>query len=473
MTEVLKWSATRMAQAVREREVGPVELVEAHLARIGERNGEINAIVIPRFEDALAAARAAERGLSDGSELGPLHGVPFTAKDGIPVEGMPNPMGVKGLAGQLARKDAAVIRNLRNAGAILLGKTNVSEFLAHYDAVNSLFGATHNPHDETRTAGGSSGGEAAAIASCMSPFGAGSDLAGSIRFPAHCNGIFGLKPSRFTVPSADHFPGKTGAGIRLFGTIGPLARAAEDLELLLPVFGVRRANADADAFPPRDAPPAGRVVAAFEEDGLQPVSAECRAAVHRAAEVFAEAGHEIVWKAPPDMRAVRQTCDAILAVEFATLLQPLMQETLSDESPAYIREMAEMMGSIEPNAAYVQAFARLTELEHAAGWWHERRSITLAPVAPSTAPPLVEGFSTVDGEPIAPGGKLTLCSYANTLGLPAASVPVTRSAEGLPIGVQVIGARGGDFQVIAAARTLEEALGGWIEPQAGVREHLV
>jgi Asp-tRNA(Asn)/Glu-tRNA(Gln) amidotransferase A subunit family amidase len=462
VNELVKWPASRMASAVREREVSPVELVEAHIARIEERNGELNAIVIPRFEDALVAARAAERGLSDGS-AGPLHGVPFTVKDGIPVAGLPNPMGVKKLAGEVARKDAAAVCSLRSAGAILLGKTNVSEFLVHYDAVNSLFGATHNPHDPSRTAGGSSGGEAAALASGMSPCGLGSDLGGSIRFPAHCNGVFGFKPSRFTVPSADHFP-VSGAGMRSFGTIGPLARSAEDLDLLLSVLATRRANSDPDAFPPREVTEPTHVAAAFEEDGLQPVSAECRAAVRQAADVLAEAGHEILWEAPPAMAAVRETYGAILGVEIATILLPLMKETLSETSPAYVRELVEQMDGLQPSAAYVEAFARLSDLERDAAWWHERRSITIAPVAPSAAPPLIEGFTTVDGQPTAPGGKLTLCTYANTLGLPAVSVPVARSAEGLPIAVQLIGPRGRDLMVLGVARRLEEALGGWIDP---------
>ena len=354
MNELLNWSAGRMALAVRKREVSPVELVEAHLARIEERNGALNAIVIPRFDDALAAARAAERGLSDGSTPGPLHGVPFTVKDGIPVAGLPNPMGVKKLAGEVARKDAAAVCSLRGAGAILLGKTNVPEFLIHYDAVNSLFGPTHNPHDPTRTAGGSSGGEAAAIASGMSPFGVGSDLGGSIRFPAHCNGVFGFKPSRFTVPSADHFPGMGTIGIRLFGAIGPLARSAEDLELLFSVLATRRANSDPDAFPPLAATAPTRAAAAFEEDGLQPVSAECREAVRRAAGALAEQGHEVVWEAPPGMPEVRETYGAILSVDMAATLLPLMRETLSEDSPPYVHDLVEQMAPVEPTPAYVE-----------------------------------------------------------------------------------------------------------------------
>ena len=172
------------------------------------------------------------------------------------------------------------------------------------------------------------------------------------------------------------------------------------------------------------------------------------------------------------MPEVRETYGAILSVDMAATLLPLMTEMLSEESPSYVHDLVEQMAPVEPTAGYVKAFARLVELEQAAAWWHERRSITLAPVAPATAPPLGKGFTTIDGQPTAPGGKLTLCTYANALGLPAASVPVMRSADGLPIGVQVIGPRGRDHLVIAAARKLEEAFGGWIEAEAApaVRE---
>ena len=195
MTELVKRSAAWMAGAIRDREISAVELLEAHTERIAERDPEINALVLPRLEAAREEALAADAALARGSEApGLLHGVPFTAKDPIPVAGMRSPNGSKLLADYVCDEDAEVVRRMRTAGAILLGKTNVSEFSAWWDSFNVLFGATANPHDPSRTAGGSSGGEAAALAVGMSPLGLGSDLGGSIRNPCHFVGVFGLKP---------------------------------------------------------------------------------------------------------------------------------------------------------------------------------------------------------------------------------------------------------------------------------------
>jgi amidase len=244
---VVERSAVWMARAVREREVSAVELSEAHAARIAERDPEINALVLPRLDAARDEAIAADAALARGDAVGPLHGVPFTAKDPIPVAGMRAPNGSKLLAGHVSEHDAEVVRRMRGAGAILLGKTNVSEFAAWWDSVNPLFGATANPHDRSRTAGGSSGGEAAALASGMSPLGLGSDLGGSIRNPCHFVGVFGLKPGRDTVPFAEHVPLPMSPGIRLMGVVGPMARYVEDLELALGVLAPRTLPAERPA----------------------------------------------------------------------------------------------------------------------------------------------------------------------------------------------------------------------------------
>ncbi len=187
-------------------------MLDAHIARIVERDPEINALVLPRLEAARDDALAADAAVARGDARGALHGVPFTAKDPIPVAGMRSPNGSKLLADHVCTEDAEVVRRMRAAGAILLGKTNVSEFSAWWDSVNPLFGATANPHDPSRTAGGSSGGEAAALATGMSPLGLGSDLGGSIRSPCHFVGIVGLKPGRDTIPFAEHAPLPWGPG---------------------------------------------------------------------------------------------------------------------------------------------------------------------------------------------------------------------------------------------------------------------
>jgi len=226
MTELVKRSATWMARAVRDRELGAVELFEAHAARIAERDPAINALVLPRLEAAREEALAADAALARGEAPGRLHGVPFTVKDPIAVAGMLSTNGSKLLADHVCDEDAELVRRLRAAGSVLLGKTNVSEFACWWDSVNPLFGATANPHDPSRTAGGSSGGEAAALASGMSPLGIGSDLGGSIRNPCHFVGLFGLKPGRDTVPFAEHAPLPLSPGIRLMAVPGPSPAAS-------------------------------------------------------------------------------------------------------------------------------------------------------------------------------------------------------------------------------------------------------
>jgi amidase len=446
----LKWSARRQARAIAAREVSPRELLEAHVARIETLNPLLNAIVVPRLDEAMREARDAERALRRGDATGPLHGVPFTAKESIPVAGMPCTAGSEVFAGVVPDRDAPPVAALREAGAILLGKTNVSELLAHPDSVNPRYGATCNPHDPERTAGGSSGGEAAAIAAAMSPLGLGSDLGGSVRWPAHACGIAGLRPSRGAVPSAEHVPPPATPGLSRFATIGPLARTVGDLELAFDLVARPAPARDADAVLGAGAPAARPArIAVFEEDGLQPVARGCRDAVRRAAEALAAAGHVVVDAAPPDARAIRQAFDRIVETELTALSG----------------------GEVADPGAYFRAWVSLLELERDAYAWMAEHPVAVAPVAPVTAFPVGGGFGDVDadGEPLAPGGKLTICTWANATGLPAVAVPAGRDADGLPVGVQVFARRGHDRDALAVALEIESALGGWADPDDAPR----
>jgi Asp-tRNA(Asn)/Glu-tRNA(Gln) amidotransferase A subunit family amidase len=453
--QLVKASATWIAQAIHHREVSAVELFDAHAARIGERDPQVNALVFPRLEEARAEAVGADAALARGEHLGPLHGVPFTTKEAIPVAGMPAPNGSRLFADHVSDADAEPVRRLRDAGAILLGKTNVPEFCAHWDTYNELSGATANPHDLTRSAGGSSGGEAAALASAMTALGLGSDYGGSIRCPSHFCGVFGLRPGRDTLPWADHHPMVNGPGPRMMATVGPMARSVDDLELALAILA---------PLEPAVGAPTG--VAVFEEDGLQPVSATCRAAVRRAAEALGEAGHDVVESTPPGQAEVRAAFDVALLHETASSL-PSSLAGREDELSPPVREMVRALRGFEPHLApYIEAFARLLRLEREADAWLQRHGAALCPVAPDVAPPLRGSFGPVDGEPVRPGGKLTLCTYASALGLPAVAVPVERTAAGLPVGVQLIGRRGHERALLALARELEAAFGGWLDPDA-------
>lgn len=440
---------------VRGREMSAVELFELHVARIKERNGELNALVLPRLDQARGEAIAADRAVSRGAPVGPLHGVPFTAKDAIAVADMRWPNGSRLFADKVASYDAPAIRRMRVAGAILLGKTNVPEFCAFYDTANDLFGATGNPHAPDRSAGGSSGGEAAAVSSGMSALGVGSDLGSSIRNPAHFTGLFGLKPSRELVPCTGHAPdGETPLWSRL-AVIGPLARGADDLKLALTVL------AGQPPAPPR---PGTGIVGVYDDDFLQPVAGDCRRAVRLAAEALADAGHDLVEERPPHQEEIRGCFDFLVGTEFAARLASLTAGR-HDELSRYGRMAVESAPSVNvPLSPYLDAWTQLGILERRVDEWFERRRLALCPVAPGPAPPIGEGFTEIDGEPVRPGGKFTLCTLANAVGLPAAAVPVLRTNDGLPIGVQLIGGRGRDLEVIAAARTLEQTCGGFIAP---------
>src|SRR6266852_3459130 len=236
--ELATKSATELAALIRSRVVSPVEVLEAHLRRIERLNPQLNAIVT-LAPDALDRARAAESALTTGGEIGTLHGVPLTVKDTIETEGVRTTSGSRLLTEHIPVRDAAVVARLKSAGAIVCGKTNTPEMAAYYECDNPVFKRTNNPYDLSRTSGGSSGGEAAAIAACMSPGGIGSDLAGSIRIPAHFCGIAGLKPGTGRVPGAGQFPESIGP-YSLGSVIGPMARTIDDLQLLFSVLASSR-----------------------------------------------------------------------------------------------------------------------------------------------------------------------------------------------------------------------------------------
>lgn len=448
-------SARALAAAVRAGELSAVEVLDAHAARIEQLNPALNAIVAPRLDDARRDAVAADRAIAAGEDTGALHGVPFTVKEAIAAAGMPWTAGSRLRAGEVATADAPAVARLRRAGAILLGVTNVPEFCMYYDSDCDVYGRTVNPHDASRTSGGSSGGESAALAARLTPLGLGSDLGSSIRQPAAWTGVTGIKPSRGLVPYEGHGWFGIGLGFRAMGSIGPMARTVADLLLALEVLSDYPIAATAPPGP----------IAVFEEDGLQPVAAVCRDAVRRAAAALADAGREVVDATPPHQVEARRLSDALLGCELATTAVPVLREHRELLS-RYGRQVLDGVGGFTPDLAlYVGAACRLSELEADVDGFFDRHPIALCPVVPVPAPVAATGITTIDGEPARPGGKLTLCTYANVFGLPAASVPAGRAPDtGLPLAVQVIGRRGGDGDVLATAAQLEQLLGGYVDP---------
>src|ERR1700704_3776919 len=286
MNSILMLSAHEIAALIRRKTISPVEVARAHLEGIKRLNTRLNAFVDYHPESVLAQAAEAEKAVVRGDELGPLHGVPLSIKSAIDVTGHRCESGPRLRVGYVATEDATVVARLRAAGAVILGVTNVPELLMAWETDNLLYGRSNNPWDLPRTAGGSSGGDAAAIAAGLSAGGVGSDGGGSIREPAHFCGICGLKPTPGRIPSTGHYP-KSGGPFALIGVVGPMARTILDVRIM---FDAMAGYDDGD---PCSAPVEVREtetselrIRVFEDDGRTPVTAETRSAVKTAASLF-------------------------------------------------------------------------------------------------------------------------------------------------------------------------------------------
>src|SRR6202158_3239425 len=286
MSDLTFLSAVVMAEHIRKKKISPLELAEAHLTKIERLSPQLNAFVHVDGERGRREARNAEAAVLSGKDLGPLHGVPISIKSSLDVAGLRCEAGTRPRAGYGAAEDAPLVARLRNAGAIVLGVTNTPELLMAWETDNLLYGRTNSPWDLERTPGGSSGGEAAAIAGGMSAGGVGSDGGGSIRVPAHFSGICGLKPTPGRIPATGHFPVPAGP-FALIGVVGPMARTVGDLKILFEVLqGPEVGDTCAAPVPlrwPDDEEAKKLKVGYFEDDGRTPVTAETRAAIRTAA----------------------------------------------------------------------------------------------------------------------------------------------------------------------------------------------
>ncbi|HEU4759557.1 MAG TPA: amidase [Dehalococcoidia bacterium] len=465
MEDLTAIPATALAAAIRGKQVSPVEVMRAHLRRIDEVNPRINAVVTLRPEDELLAdARAAEAALTRADGLGPLHGVPFTIKDTIETAGLRATAGTKSRADYVPHDDAPAVARLKQAGGILLGKTNTPELAMWWETENLLFGRTNNPWDLERTVGGSSGGEAAIIAARGSPLGVGSDIGGSIRWPAHCTGIAGLKPTGGRVPGTGHVPSAFGP-IAWFAALGPMARSVEDLWLALDVM------AGPHPSDPWSVPaPLGdyrRVdvrrlkVALYTQDGAFPVRSDVREVVAAAGQALQERGAAVEEQVPPGIQNAGETLFRILLADGGAGLRALVADP-EDMHPAVKATLAatgegvsaaKLMGQTIEADAY-----KRTLLE-----FMQQYPIIIGPTARAPAYAHYQQQVDIDGQSIMATHVPTTVPY-NLAGLPAASVPCGLSREGLPIGVQVVGQPFREDEVLAVAAALEQALGGYRPP---------
>jgi amidase len=422
MRDIIGAPATWLARAIRTKKVSSLEVVRAHLEHIHTVNPRLNAVVFATAESALKQARAADRRNTRKNVPGPLHGVPFTAKDIFDTAGLPTTAGLRMLRSNIPDRDATVIARMREAGAILIGKTNCPPGGTGGDSWNPLHGGTRNPYDIARSPGASSSGEAAIIAAGGSPVGIGSDSGGSIRMPAHYCGIAALKPTTGLVPGTGAY-GLVGGLTDPRSQVGPMARFVADLALVLPLL-VGPDGIDSGVVP---VPLAKRTpklkdlkVAWYADDGMAKPTHAIATVVRSAVHALADAGCEVTEARPPGLHEAHQVTLGYWGDK------RMSHERLFKRWDAFRTGMLGFMSGFD---------------------------LIITPVAPDIAPPY--------RAKIIPAHLFSYTIPYSLSGNPCVVVRAGTSPEGLPIGVQVVARNWHDDVALRAAHTIERALGGW------------
>jgi amidase len=409
------------------------EVVEAHLARIDEVNGYVNAVTVVLRGSALAAADAADAA-DGGAVRGPFHGVPFTVKENIDCVGSATTQGVAALEDSMPSRDAPVVARMKAAGAIVLGRTNLPEFALRLSTDNPLRGSTFNPWNPCLTPGGSSGGEAAALATGMTPFGLGNDLGGSLRNPAYCCGVAALKPTAGRIPRAGSIPPLDwGIATQVMAVEGPMARSVADLRLGLQVLAGRdiRDPRSVDVPLQGPAPVARRAALVTRIPGLE-LPPETVVEIQRAGRILAGAGWKVETAEPPELELVAETWLDLLSIDFSVLM-PRIRSMVSRPAYDYVMDMCRMSGARDrPNSDIHATRSRLTRL------WSG--FFALYPVVIGPTWTQLPWPVDADLEP-GTGVRLVLDTVrfitpGNVLGLPSVALP-TGAAFGLPTGIQI------------------------------------
>lgn len=447
--------AVELARAIAAGEATSREVVESHLARIEQVNPAVNAVVRTMADSALAAADDADAAVRRGAALGALHGVPCTVKENIDVAGLPTTQGIPALADAVPGRDAPVVERIKAAGAIPIARTNLPDLGLRVHTDSALYGRTKNPWSADRTAGGSSGGEAAALATGMSPLGLGNDIGGSLRNPAHCCGIASIKPSTGVVPDAQTFPMEDiGLSAQLMLNQGPMARRVADV----------RAGLLALAGPhPRDPVSVPAVLTGAEGRRLRvAVMADVpggathsgvRDAVVAAGRVLAEMGHTVDAAVPPRVEDACATWRAQMNGELS--LQLAMLDAVMGEGGRAFLHLTKDLSPEVGLAEWSQCQYVRNGIAREWGEWFSEWDVLLCPVW--TQPPF-----RYDEDISGPGGAAATLELLrpvlppNLLGLPAAVVPF-RFADGMPVGVQVVSARYRDLLVLDVAEAIEQS----------------
>jgi amidase len=451
--------ATEQLAMLRRSAITPLELAEEHIAQIQRLNPRLNAIV--NFDTERVRAQAAN------ARPGPLSGLPVTVKSSIAVAGYRCEIGstLNGWPkpGSIPEKNAVVVDRLLEAGAVILGTTNCPEFLMAYETENLLYGSTRNPWNLDYSAGGSSGGEAAAIAAGMSASGLGSDSGGSVREPAHFTGICALKTTAGRFPAGGHLPPCLGP-FSFLGSIGPMARTVGDLALLFQTLSGQ------DTTDPNSAPVAHRIVSLedakrvpigwFEDDGLVPVTAETRVAVQQAARALERQGFALKPFRPEALEAARKLWWTFFVQCGAMLYAPTIRGREDELSPTFRDFLG--IAHAEPPLTADSLLDAWVESDKVRGRLLEEMRefpLLLCPVCSIPAFRPFERSWEVEGQAVAYFDAMRYTQWFNFLGGPAAVVPVNHSAEGLPIGVQIAGRPFADELVLAVGVAVEREFG--------------
>jgi amidase len=454
MTELWQNSALELAAMIRSGETTSRAVVEAHYSRMDAVNGHLNAVVCRLDESALAAANGADAAVARGDQLGPLHGVPITVKENIDLVGSPTTEGVVAFADALPSVDAPVTERMKAAGAIPIGRTNLPDFGLRVSTDSSLHGLTRNPHHPDRTAGGSSGGEASAIASGMSPLGLGNDIGGSLRNPAHCCGIASIKPSVGVVPAASALPPEhPPLSFQQMAVEGTMARRVADVRAgfeviagphlrdptCLPVNLTSLADGERLRVAVLPEPPGGATHPAIA------------AAIRSAADVLAAAGHNVIEATPP---MYEQTIElwAALLIQDIQVMQPLLDMVMGDDASAVISSLLALSPAVTLETAVELQSTRHQAMAEWSAFFADH-PILLTPTW--AMPPFAHGADLTEGDALI-RDTLRPVLPINFLGLPAAVVP-HGIADGLPVGVQVVGDRFTDLRCLDIAAQIEAA----------------
>jgi amidase len=473
-------SATELSEEIRDRRIGCVESLDFYVARAERHNPALNAIVVWRVEQARQRARAADAALARGERWGPLHGIPMTVKESFNVAGLPTTFGDPLWRDNIATENAFLVDRLLQAGAIVFGKTNVPYLLADAQSYNDIYGTTNNPWDPTRSPGGSSGGEAAALAAGLSALGAGSDLAGSLRNPAHYCGVYAHKPTWGLISTRGHaLPGiMTPTDISV---VGPMARHAEDLDLALRALAgpdlLQRAAWRVDLPPPRRRRLGEFRIAVWASSPLCRIDTSVSQPFARAIDAIVRAGAMVDNAARPAIG------DEEHHRLFMLLLRAARASRMRDEEFVRQREIAATLtdDDMSDRAAVARGATLLhrdwgsanearTKLRYT---WHEffeRFDVLLTPVAATGAfphnhnPNRDERTVSVNGSSVPYAEQLFFAGLASLSYLPATAAPIGLTAAGLPVGLQIIGPEGEDSTTIEFARLLAAEIGGFAPP---------